>query len=311
MTQHNGNFTDPDALEVSPIHNQATEVTQKTDGQSSEEETPYEQEHSITFLIRLWDTPKPSGRPEHPLAAVVRQHIDWSATSRDNRVTIEHKGRTYYVRYSTPVWYSYSDTNPKLVDFIVVGEDPHKVNDEWETEILSADTQREALRDLVREEILPELASLESVVVVLGRGTVFDPRRVMEQNPDVDIILFLNIPLETEEEKQQIQDQLHAIQARHPHIGVGVTMYSLNPGTNATYSDSDVETDENTKAVIRFDLMSLTGRSSYVSSLRSGHYGNKLKPYSRDCLQFGEVLMDRSGGLFDQIRSSAIEQGTI
>jgi hypothetical protein len=277
----------------------------------SEQPAPAEQheeaEPATTVINRMWDTLPPHREPQHEIADHIRGNIDWESAERDNIATFPIDGTTYHIRYSTPVHYAYKAASPKIVDLLVVGTDPDDVGAVWSEELAKADSEREHLRQRVRDDVLPELESIGSLVTVLGRGSVYDPRRVTEHGPDVDLILFFDSPLDTTEQIDDVTGTLNQINTKHPDIAVTVTPYTIAPGTSKQITDPEVTTDSRTDMVVMLDIMSFTGKTSYTQALLS--HLDSLKPYDRDCLVYGEVLMDRSSGTFEEIREAAAGAG--
>ena len=256
------------------------------------------------IYARLKNVPWPDGDTEDPFPSHLRDHIDWESTARVNTATFSVNGKTYYLRHSTPVSYSQQGLSPRIVDLVVVGESLDEVTQTWDEEIASSEERKANIREMVSANILPELEAIKSVATVLGRGSVFDPRRVIERRPDVDIIVFLNTPLETDADITAISTRLRAIHDKYPHILVGITPYIVRRDTHSTFTDEAFTLTDNIRMVVMFDLMSFTGESSFPRAILSRP--RTLKPYARESLEHGDVLLDRSDGRFAEMRAAAL-----
>jgi hypothetical protein len=261
-----------------------------------------EEEPRTTVISRLRNPPS-EGKREHASTRYLREQIDWESRERENSGTYREDGRIFYFQNSTPVWYIFGGKSSRMVDLVVVGSDIDETAQKWKHELEEADKERERLRELVRKELLPELEGVSSIVTVLGRGSVYDPRRVVERDPDVDLILFLHTPLETSADIEAVAAQLATIQSKLPHIAIGITTYSFCLG-DAAFFDPQLPTDPNIQMKVKFDLMSYVGPSSFVSYETSSN--RPIRPYYQDCLRNGAVLLDRSEGVFENVRATIL-----
>lgn len=243
---------------------------------------------------RVWQTDQSEKGTDAEFRIAVKDAINWNSEETINQTSFEHQGETYYCVYSQPTWYAELAENFKQVDLLVI-------SDSEDTAIYRFNQQREHSEERRLEAqhaalpILDELKDISSIKAAVGRGSVYDRRRITEPiYTDVDIMLFTEGDFPTEGWADNIVTAIQEIALRHPELDFTYAVY----GKGFTGRDIRIRKTERPESItIGLDIIALEMVRPIVNLPR-----NPLSPYETDTLLNSVPLFDRSEGEFERMR---------
>ncbi|MCK9368894.1 hypothetical protein M0R04_02855 [Candidatus Dojkabacteria bacterium] len=119
------------------------------------------------------------------------KNIDWSPEEASLTRKFVHLGQVFYMIHSTPAIWSIHDKEPFIVDSILIAKSPEIVQKAWEREVIVSNELKKKRVDAVAPFVY-HILSDEHVKIVLGRGSIYDGRRMAHEKDDVDLVVFMD-----------------------------------------------------------------------------------------------------------------------
>lgn len=261
----------------------------------------YEGEKSTNntkIVNRLWEIPNKRDQSEGgDFMRLIRERLDWNTNQQRNIVNIDIEGKQLFIVHSLPVWYSFASDRFKLIDVLTIAETQEDAEYRF-TEELNERSKIKEECSKIAERLLPEILSFNEVQVVMGRGDIFDDRRIPQiEHTDIDIMLFVDINTQDANQVSMFESKLKQLADRHPELNFSVGIFS----PTLSGGEHDLTEERDVPVRISFDLLPLKLLIAAGPSLFK-----LLKPYSVDSLRYGRILADRTNGTFEELRQAAL-----
>ncbi len=261
-------------------------------------------EHETYKYTRLWQMPNAPREADSSfptqLMIAARDAIDWGSTSTSNIAEFDFQGTHYFVHYSCPCWYSYAKDSFKIADLLVISEDSEDAATKFAADEADAQQKKQNSSEFI-EHFLPELLKLPDIVVIMGRGSVYDKRRLpASAGDDIDLMLFVDRSFTSENEVQDIIDMLTALADSDPDLKISVGVFS----PMLVGGDKDIGIAKRTaNHKLSLDLLPWPLLTHDIDKLMI-----VIKPYEIDSLREGKILADKTQGKFEQVKQRLVSE---
>ena len=244
---------------------------------------------------RVWqiEQPQVDEQPSNLPQSEIKKHVNWKSQKDLNMCEFSFDGKKYFLAHSRPAWYIFWNDNFKIVDLIVVAESEESALNEFNWLKEFALNQRTQMLLKVKE-LVPELQEIPEVTVMMGRGTMFNQHRLPATGEDdADIMIFLSIDFTSVDNIKSVIDKLKSILEKHPELNGYYGIYSFRGSSQDVQL---IQGRDNAKFKISFDLFPLPFLEANIDRILPS-----FKPYYIEALKYGEILLDRSNGIFGSL----------
>jgi len=252
------------------------------------------------FRVKEWDKAE-----RYEINDSISEVIDFDSQESITTKKLVVDDQDYWIAYSRPIWYDEHGKIFRLVDVLTVG----KTEEEAENKLIqikqSSEQYRTQMQHWVQETVIPELEHVHGVVVITGRGSIYDDLRIPspEHGNNVNLILFTEYGSVSIDDLNLTIEDIKDYSLKHPDLRVGYTIHRFNTQIfkdKASYIN--VITPDKFRDEIEIDIISTRDLADVISHFGVDKFMHSLYPYSRRALTTGPILYDKTDGAFAQFQ---------
>lgn len=259
--------------------------------------------YDTAMMIRVKDY-----APEEPrLEPSVLAQLDMEAKSSINEAQIsEVLAEPIYCVYSKPAWYTQDGHEFKIIDLVVFAKTQEQAHKRFLQQQTEAEERRTELLNLVGNDVLPRLLTVEKIQTIVGRGSVFDENRLPTgDDTDIDIIIFT--------QGSAVESDVVTTLAgtfKGATYQVGTSIYRVSRQGYGSDIEDKATIQPGGLIRVNLDLFPLEASLTLATLAQKGT--GKMKQiltmgYADNVLRNGIVLLDRSNGVYEEFRSRLID----
>lgn len=265
---------------------------------------PYEkQQDSGPIIVFRATQEKSSSGTEIPATLAIS--INFDSTEKQNIAQVETPEGTMYCAYSKPAWYVDGNHQFKIIDVLVLAESEESAIEQFEKAREESEELRLAATKWVSENILPKFKEMPEIILVMGRGDIYDKDRLPNQESDIDLMLFVDFSSSNEGKKDELIKKLRDTLGTQEDAFFRSTFYSIHAKGFSGGSETLVPHTPGKNIQVGLDIISLPDVIEMFNNLEEmGRIKESLNAYALNAILHGEILIETPGsGTFRELQT--------